>query len=385
MNQKSGNNLTNIDHIPFLAALNITKKCNLKCVHCAVNAQNKGKEELTTEEIFTIIDECQSLGVHKFLITGGEPFTRHDIISILKFINDKKIDTVVLTNGTLITKETVRILKSLDKCKWFGVSVDGITPKSHNYFRGIPNALALTLKGIDYLLEADKYVEIITVLTKLNVDEIPRLHRYTRKLGVTLRIIPKVCELGRGQACAEALNLSIEEVIKFAKGYVFKEMEKDYRHKRVTKFEGFNNLPTIHIHLPLPLYPPSLIKFSFTCQWGKSLCGILLDGKVAICDGVTSQRKLIAGSLKEKKLEDIWLHSDLFQKLRKIKPDDFKGVCGNCLCNDICRGGCRLYAVDKYGGILSPDPFCQELYERGLFPKYALINPERSCHFLECD
>jgi len=115
--QKSGDDLTNIDHIPFLAALNITKRCNLKCVHCAVNARNGNKEELTTEEIFNIIDECQSLGVHKFLITGGEPFTRHDIISILKFINDKKIDTVVLTNGTLITKETVKVLESLDKCK----------------------------------------------------------------------------------------------------------------------------------------------------------------------------------------------------------------------------------------------------------------------------
>ncbi len=83
-----------------------TLACNLKCSHCLVSAGKGLKDELTTEEIKKIVDEAVALGVHRFYITGGEPFIKDNIFELIPYITkEKNCDLIVLTNATLLMTE----------------------------------------------------------------------------------------------------------------------------------------------------------------------------------------------------------------------------------------------------------------------------------------
>jgi len=60
---------------PIMAAtIRVTKACNLRCLHCYVNAGEKLENELSLEEIKSIIDQLAKLKVFSIFFTGGEPF-----------------------------------------------------------------------------------------------------------------------------------------------------------------------------------------------------------------------------------------------------------------------------------------------------------------------
>ena len=73
------------------------------------------------------------------------------------------------------------------------------------------------------------------------------------------------------------------------------------------------------------------------------------------------------------------------KKLKKFKefdPDKLKGICGNCLARNVCRGGCRLHSMMKYNGdFYAPDPECQNVYNLGKFPKYAMEDENKVCFY----
>jgi len=125
--------------------------------------------------------------------------------------------------------------------------------------------------------------------------------------------------------------------------------------------------------------PPSLIpiekleryfgKFG-SCSFPYTL-GIDSSGEVAPCDGFLGIKETILGNVREKSIEEIWNHP-LMRRLRAIGPDDLKGVCKKCKFVEFCMGGCRAAAYLEYKDFRMPDPICQELYERGLFPKEYL-------------
>ena len=88
--------------------------CNLRCKHCLVSAGEGNKDSLSATDIMRIVDEAKSLGVRRFYFTGGEPFLRHDILALVNYIT-KDRELVILTNGTLLTKEKAEKLASIDK------------------------------------------------------------------------------------------------------------------------------------------------------------------------------------------------------------------------------------------------------------------------------
>lgn len=66
-----------------------------------------------------------------------------------------------------------------------------------------------------------------------------------------------------------------------------------------------------------------------------------------------------------------------------MSSDDLKGICGNCVARDLCKGGCRVHAIAKYEDFFAPDPQCQVVYNLGFFPDYAIENAEVNCEYGE--
>jgi hypothetical protein len=78
---------------------------------------------------------------------------------------------------------------------------------------------------------------------------------------------------------------------------------------------------------------------------------------------------------------DIWRNSPFFEELRTIGAGRVKGVCSNCVFYKVCRGVCKISSYSHYGEKDAPYPLCQEMYNAGLFPEYALADPERDCTY----
>ena len=125
-----------------------TNQCNLKCVHCYQDAEEATERELTTDEAKKMIDEIARAGFKIMIFSGGEPLLRPDIYELVAHAASRGLRPVFGSNGTLITDEVARRLKEAGAAA-MGISVDSLDAAKHDKFRGLPNAHALTMAGIE--------------------------------------------------------------------------------------------------------------------------------------------------------------------------------------------------------------------------------------------
>ena len=140
------------DFKPYLVALNLTKRCNLKCDHCYLDATTKsagGTDELSTEECYTLINQIAEVNRGCLLvITGGEPLVRPDILDIARHAVKLGFMVVFGTNGMLIDDRMAKELVEIG-VMGMGISIDSLDPQKHNRFRGVPGAWEAALAGIE--------------------------------------------------------------------------------------------------------------------------------------------------------------------------------------------------------------------------------------------
>ena len=140
------------DWKPYLIALNLTKRCNLRCGHCYLDATTRASgatDELTTPEVFTLLDQMAIVNKHSIVvITGGEPLTRPDIRDIARYAVQCGFMVVFGTNGMLIDDALAKELVAIG-VMGMGISIDSTDPAKHDAFRGLPGAWARTMAGIE--------------------------------------------------------------------------------------------------------------------------------------------------------------------------------------------------------------------------------------------
>ena len=143
----------------------ITNTCNYNCSYCIFSSETKKYEnELTTNEVKQVIKDLKENNFTYIKFTGGEPFTRKDMIEILEYASNLEFDMDISTNASLITKEIAIALKKI-KFPMVHVSLDGYSRELHEYVRG-KNTFEPTLRGIKYLTENNIYTRIGTVIYK---------------------------------------------------------------------------------------------------------------------------------------------------------------------------------------------------------------------------
>jgi len=121
---------------PQKVNLNITNSCNLNCVYCAVSATKNVPGDLSLDEWKAVVDELAQLKVFHLLISGGEPFIRPDIVSILTYILQLPFRISINTNGTCMDEAAVLPLAETNRLDNFQISLDGPNADVHDYIRG---------------------------------------------------------------------------------------------------------------------------------------------------------------------------------------------------------------------------------------------------------
>ncbi len=315
---------------PRRISINITRKCNLRCSHCLSSSGLSDKNELTTKELFNLLDQLRDFGKPILAIGGGEPLIREDIFKILAYAQKQKIPASIVTNALLLTKEKAEKLNSLN-LDLITVSIDGLE-KNHDFMRGTGNFL----KAIESVKLLKKYIITakvairVTVNTK-NINECKKLIQLAESLKVdNIRLTPML-PMGRAKECLDLL-ITQEQ---------YREFLKDC-HSVKTK-----------IKVILPDNNPSLCdikKGEFGCHCGKEACWITQTGDLYPCIFLGEGYKV--GNIREEKISVLWERS---KEMVRLCGNDH---CNNCLNYKNCRGGCRARALWAYNDINAIDPYC---------------------------
>ena len=180
-----------------LVAWEVTRTCNLACIHCRAAAQDHPYEnELTTAESFKLLDEIQTFASPIIILTGGEPLLRPDIFEIAAYGNQKGFRMTMAVNGTILSADKTRRMQDAG-IRRISISLDGATAASHDAFRQVPGAFEGALRGVQYAREAGLDFQINTTITQQNLEELPAIQELTISLGAVAHHIFLLVPMGR--------------------------------------------------------------------------------------------------------------------------------------------------------------------------------------------
>jgi radical SAM protein with 4Fe4S-binding SPASM domain len=165
--------------IPFECIFELTYKCNLKCRHCYICEEN-GRDELSTGQIYSIVDELKQLGTGIITLTGGEIFLRKDLFSIIQYIQRSGIMVTLKTNGTLITEEVLSKFSGLNPCP-VDISLYGLNRRTFEDVTNIIGSFARCMRGIELLQKCGMPISLAYTLTTLNWCEAQEVKKYAWK------------------------------------------------------------------------------------------------------------------------------------------------------------------------------------------------------------
>lgn len=340
------------DFAPFLISWNITKRCNLRCGHCYLDASEleSDKGELSTAEAMKLMDDISLLAPGSMLIlTGGEPLTRGDVFDLAGYATEKGLSVVLGTNGTLLTDEVISRLKEKG-VKGVGLSIDSISPVSHDAFRGLNGAWESTVKGADLLNKHGIEFQLQLSVTKDNCDEVESIVEFAFEKGAkAMNVFFLVCT-GRGQDMTDITPQQYEKVL-----IQLADLDKKYAGKMMVR----GRCAPHFLRVVQQKDPDSPVMKGATsgCIAGTHYFRITPHGDVTPCPYMPT----VTGNVRKQSLAEIWESSPVFHKLRN---PSYNGRCADCEFSDVC-GGCRARALAASGDLMGEDPWCEYKPEEG--------------------
>lgn len=385
---------------PRLIFWEVTKGCNLRCIHCRATATElMSPRDLSTPQALDIIAQIAAYANPILVLSGGEPLYRRDIFELSRYATEKGLRVALATNGTMVTKDLARRIVDAG-VKRVSISLDGADATTHDTFRGIPGAFDAAVYGLRNLKELGMSVQINMTIARHNARQLPRVLDLARAIGAdalhTFLLVPVGCgvNIANEQMVApneyeEMLNWfydrSLEGGIELkatcAPHYFRVARQRRAAERRAVDAHGGNGKPAapaspdaigphdmlmpsgtgiaIHphgtknaAHAGLPSgHPDGMNAMTKGCLAGSGVCFISHEGEVFPCGYLPA----IAGDLRKQTFAEVWEDSVVFNELRDT--DNLKGKCGCCEFRNICMG-CRARAFAATGDYLDEEPFC---------------------------
>jgi 12,18-didecarboxysiroheme deacetylase len=340
---------------------NVTRRCNLKCIHCYAQARDESFDnEMSTTEGRTLIDDLTAFGVPVVLFSGGEPLMRPDLAELAGYAVAKGMRAVISTNGTLITPEAARTLKDIG-LSYVGISLDGMEP-IHDRFRAVKGSFQAALAGIRNTQAAGIKVGLRFTINKFNVGEIPAVFDLLEEMD-----IPRVCfyhlvYAGRGSKLVKD-DLSHAESRRAVDLIIDRTRDLHARGKPKEVLTVDNHADGPYLYLRLLKEDPErakevmeLLEMNEGNNSGRGIGCVSWDGQV---HADQFWRHTSFGNVRERPFSAIWTDTSnpLMARL-KDKKSYVTGRCAGCRWLDICGGNFRVRAEAVTGDIWAPDPAC---------------------------
>jgi radical SAM protein with 4Fe4S-binding SPASM domain len=378
----------------------VTKGCNLRCIHCRATAtQLSSPTDLSTKSALGIIDQIAATANPILVLSGGEPLYRSDIFQLARYATDKGLRVALATNGTLVTKDVARMIVDAG-VRRVSISLDGADAATHDAFRGIPGAFDAAVHGLRNLKSLGMSVQINMTIARHNAHQLPNVLQLARNLGAdalhTFLLVPVGC----GVDIASEQMVPPEEYERMLNWFYDQSLTggielkatcaphyfRVARQRRAADRRAAAQLTSIttaaHESSPRPSsigptemtmpgstgiaikpqgvgqpvghpggHPSDLNAMTKGCLAGTGVCFISHEGEVYPCGYLP----VIAGDLRSQTFAHIWENAEVFQELRDTAK--LKGKCGCCEFRNVCMG-CRARAYAATGDFMDEEPFC---------------------------
>ena len=335
-----------------LVAWEVTRNCNLSCIHCRA-AATKGPypDELDTDASLVLLDQISEVGKPVVILTGGEPLLRPDIFDLARHGTRKGLRMVMAPNGTLITEAIAREMAEAG-IQRISISLDGATRESHDQFRQVDGAFDGAIRGIEWAKQAGVEFQINTTITQQNLEEMPKIQELAVKLGAVAHHIFLLVPTGRGKYIADQ-EISAQQYEQTL-NWFYDQRDKVPLHLKATCAPHYYRILRERTHeegKSVTFKTHGLDAVTRGCLGGTSFCFISNTGIVQPCGFLD----LNCGSVDEMSFGVIWNESEVFKTLRNY--NNLKGKCGRCEYRKVC-GGCRARAYEATGDYLAEEPLC---------------------------
>lgn len=351
---------------PFIVIWELTRACQLKCLHCRAEAQFKrDPRELSFEEGKALIDQIYEMNNPMLVFTGGDPLMREDVFEIAEYAVKKGVRVSMTPSATPnVTKEAIEKAKDVGLSRW-AFSLDGPTAKIHDHFRGTEGSFDLTMERIKYLHELEIPIQINTVISRYNIDYLDEMAKVVEDLKCVLWSVFFLVPTGRGQETDMISPVEHEKVFTWlydlSKRVPFDIKTTAAQHyRRVVIQQKMREAKDQRDEIQ---YLDALTQQGLTGS---------IDGLGRAPKGVNDGNGFVfishvgdvypsgllpvkAGNVREQSLDEIYRESPIFKDLRS--PDKYKGKCGVCEFRNVC-GGSRSRAYAMTGDYMESEPFC---------------------------
>ncbi|EIW15850.1 MULTISPECIES: putative heme d1 biosynthesis radical SAM protein NirJ1 [Pelosinus] len=337
---------------------NITRTCNLRCVHCYSDSDGKKYDgELTTKEAKKFIDDCAAFKVPVLLLSGGEPLIRPDVFELVEHAKKYGIRSTFSTNGTLIDKQLAKDIKALN-VGYVGISLDGLG-EANDKFRGKQGAFEKALEGIRNCLDVGQRVGLRFTINRYNFHDLENIFRLIKE-----EKIPRVCFYhlvysGRASQMMEH-DVTHEESRQAMDLIMAKAQELD---KTCEILTVDNHADIVYLYLQALKKDPVRAEkvWNLMMRNGGNRSGIAF-GNVDPLGNVHSDQftqNYTFGNVRDRAIGDIWTdESNPILAGLKDRKALLKGRCGICKWLNVCNGNFRARAEAATGDFWESDPAC---------------------------
>ena len=289
-------------NVPLSVHLDLTYRCNERCVHCYLDHDDRG--EMTTAEIISLLDQLATAGVFFLTISGGEPLMRTDFFEIVEHARRRMFNLKIKTNGLLIDEAKAVRLRDLG-VETVQISVYSHRPEIHDEITKVRGSLRRTIEAIQRLRATGLKVVIANVLMKQNTHDYSGVQGLARELGCAFQIDPTITPHIDGDMSLLKLRIPTHELAQVMRDPAMVGDVDDF--------------------CALPEGTDSSIVDETPCSAGHSFCYVSPYGDVFPC----VQFPLPTGNVRTERFLNIWRDSRAMNEVRSIRMSDLD-TCPTC-------------------------------------------------------
>jgi radical SAM protein with 4Fe4S-binding SPASM domain len=336
-------------NVPLAVQLDITYRCNERCVHCYLDHHDHG--EMTTAEILRLIDEMAEAGVLTLTLSGGEIFLRKDFFEIVEHARRLSFCVKLKTNALLIGQREAARLRDL-AVQEIQVSIYSHRPEVHDAITLVPGSLNRSLSAIRFLKAQELKVVMANVLMRQNKNDYVAVQDLADEIGVDFTLDPTITPMMDGDRSILGLGADAHTL-----GEVFRDSAV------VGDVDEFCAIPSENGEVDLDSRP---------CSAGHTTCYVSPYGDVFPC----VQFPLPTGNVRRQRFVDIWRHSSQMNEVRSIRLKDLP-TCSSCSHAGSCtRCPGLAYMEGNMRGPSSQD--CEKSFARTGIPSANMLNKKRA-------
>jgi len=340
---------------------NLIRRCNLTFKHCySISADKDFAGELSTSEVYGVMDDLRSFGVPVLILSGGEPLLREDIYDIARRAKEKGFYVGLSTNGTLIDESNIERIAAIG-FDYVGISLDGLR-ETHDVFRRKEGAFDASLHGVKLCRDAGIKIGVRFTLTQDNAKDLPALLKLVDDEGIDKFYLSHLNYAGRGNKNRghDAFLETTRNAMDFLFDACWENIQNGVEKEFVT---GNNDADGVYllqwVRRRFPEREAALR--AKLAQWGGNSSGV----NVANIDNLGNVHPDTfwwhhnLGNVRDRPFSEIWCDtSDPLMAGLKAVPRVIKGRCGECSYFDVCGGNTRVRALQLTDDPWQEDPAC---------------------------